>query len=147
MHPADPAGLQYWTAQLDNGVSRMQVVQGIEQSLEARQVQVRDLYKKLLGRVADDAGVQFFTSQMEAGVPLAAVEGAIMASSEYLHSRGDHTTADFLSSAFHDVLGRAIDANALVSLGQVAGQGGSLAAAQAVASSVPLPEMIATFSR
>jgi YD repeat-containing protein len=133
--PADPAGLQYWVGQLDNGVSRMQVVGGIEHSAEARQVQVRDLYKKLLGRVADSAGVQFFTAQLEAGVPLAAVEGAIMASPEYQRSRGDHTTADFLASTFHDVLGRAIDPNALVAFGQVAGASGNLAAAQAVASS------------
>ena len=103
--PADARGSQYWTKRIADGVSDRQIVQQIEQSPEARQVEVRGLYTGLLGRKADPGGVAYFASQLQAGAALATVEADILSSTEYLHSRGDHTAADLLSSAFRDLLG------------------------------------------
>src|SRR5882724_6919361 len=143
--PADPQGVQFWTGQMAGGASELQVVQQIEQSPEARQAEVRGLYTTLLGRKADPGGVAYFTSQLQAGASLANVEAEMLASTEYMRSRGDHTSADFLSSAFRDLLGRKIEPNALVSFGQLMGHGSSLAAvADAIASS---PEAVGRFLR
>src|SRR5438874_1301297 len=95
--PTDPQGVQFWTAQLAGGASELQVVQQIEQSPEARQAQVRGLYTDLLGRKADPGGVAFFASQLQAGTSLANVEAEMLASTEYMRSRGDHTSAVALS--------------------------------------------------
>src|SRR5260370_32440686 len=75
--PADTQGLQFWTGQMAHGASALQVVQQIEQSPEARQVEVRHLYTDLLGRKADGGGVDYFASQLQAGVPPASVEAAL----------------------------------------------------------------------
>src|SRR4051812_21042190 len=126
--PADAQGVQFWTGQMAAGTSEAQVAEQIAQSPEARQAEVRQLYTALLGRKADGGGVDYFAAQMQAGAALADVEAALLASKEYRRSRGNHTSADFLSSAFRDLLGRGIEPNALVSFGQLLGQGGSMTA-------------------
>ena len=72
--PADASGLQYWSGQIAGGVSEVQVVQQIEQSPEARQAKVRQLFTDLLGRKADGNGVDYFAAQFQAGASLSSVE-------------------------------------------------------------------------
>jgi len=53
---ADANGLTYWTSQLNAGVSRTQVAQGIAGSNEALGRDVQLFYDTLLNRPADPAG-------------------------------------------------------------------------------------------
>src|SRR5262249_51324943 len=56
--PADLGGLRTWVGQLLSGTSRMQVVQAIWNSPEARGIQVDNLFVTFLRRPADPAGRQ-----------------------------------------------------------------------------------------
>jgi hypothetical protein len=54
--PVDPAGLAFYSGLLDSGTSRTQVVQQIQRSQEYHTVVVRDLYRRVLGRLPNDLG-------------------------------------------------------------------------------------------
>ncbi len=104
---ADVAGLQGWANALAQGVlNRVQVVLGIESSLEYRIDQVEALYQSLLKRAADPQGLAAAAGFLQAGGTIEQLEAAIMGSPEYLQVRGGGTTAGFLTAIFQDVMGR-----------------------------------------
>jgi hypothetical protein len=105
----DPSGLSARTAVLDQGVSRPQVVAGLETSNEYRDRVVRQLYQKYLQRGADDSGLSMFASALASGATQEAVAAALIGSSEYFSNRGGGTNDGFLAALYQDALGRAID--------------------------------------
>src|SRR5262249_16807958 len=106
---AEPAGLDYWSDQLDRGVSRVQVAQAIQASVEYRTEVVQGLYQQFLPRAADPTGLNSFVTYLGTGGTSTQVQALISGSPEYYQVRGSGTAAGFLDAIYQDVLGRAVD--------------------------------------
>jgi uncharacterized protein (TIGR03118 family) len=106
---ADPAGLAFWTAQIDQGMTRAQVAAGIEGSLEFQAVTVQKAYQQFLQRAADPAGLTFWTGFLQQGHTVEQMDAGIVGSAEYFQTRGGGTTNGFLTALYQDALGRAVD--------------------------------------
>jgi hypothetical protein len=127
---ADAPGLANWTAGLQAGTTRLQVVQAIWASSEHRGREVDQLYAAYLRRGADPTGRAFWTSALQGGLSEADVANALMTSDEYLQAHRDLTS--YLTGLYADVLGRSASAAELASWQQTA-QGGRSRAALAAA--------------
>jgi uncharacterized repeat protein (TIGR01451 family) len=103
---ADPGGLANWTSQLNRGVSRLVVVQGIRNSPEHFTQEISDFYLTLLNRPADPAGLQNWVQQLEAGMREEQVAFDFLDSPEYV-SKGDK---HFVDAMYQALLGRSFDA-------------------------------------
>jgi uncharacterized protein (TIGR03118 family) len=108
---ADDAGLTFWTGQLDQGVTRSQVVAGIEKSTEYLTDVVQKAYQQFLHRPGDSNGVSFWVNFIQQGGTVEGMEAGIASSSEYFQVRGGGTNSGFLTALYQDALGRAIDTN------------------------------------
>jgi hypothetical protein len=105
----DPAGLAYWSAQLDAGLARSQFVSDIEASGEYRDDVVLSLYEKYLQRAAEPAALAADRQLLAQGGTDEQLAIMLVGSDEYYALHGG--TADgFLSGLFQDALGRPIDA-------------------------------------
>jgi streptogramin lyase len=104
---ADPGGLANWTGLLSNGtLTRLQVVQGIRNSLEHFTQEMTDFYNTLLGRAPDPAGLQNWVQHLESGMPEEQIAFYFLDSPEYL-SQGDK---HFVDAMYQSLLGRSFDA-------------------------------------
>jgi len=128
----DPTGLNAWTAMLNQGMSRTQVVQAIEGSLEFRTDQVTAIYRQFLHRAVDPTGMATFTNLLAGGDTVEQVEAMVVGSQEYFQNRGGGTNSGFLSALYQDGLNRAIDATGQAAFGMALANGatrGQVAAA------------------
>src|SRR5262249_27733151 len=73
----DPMGLAVFTAQLNAGATRTQIVRQIESSDEFRTVVVQQLFQKLLHRAADPGGLNLFVGGLRGGATIQQVEAFI----------------------------------------------------------------------
>lgn len=122
--PADPAALDYLSAQLDNGdLSRSQVVQMIQASVEYDANMVRQMYPQFLRRPVDPTGLSSWTAFLQSGGTRLQLEAQILASSEFYNGVSDGNPDTFLSNLHQDLLQRPIDASGLnyFELGLLAG--------------------------
>ncbi|HEV3443051.1 MAG TPA: DUF4214 domain-containing protein [Gemmataceae bacterium] len=108
----DASGLATWTSDLDQGMSRTQVAQGIEANAEFMTVEVKDLYRTLLHRSADAAGLAGFVSFLSGGGNIQQVESTILGSTEFFQNAGA-TSAGFTTALYQDVLQRQPDATGM----------------------------------
>src|SRR5439155_17415953 len=102
----DAAGLANWSAHLNMGSTRTQVAQAIEQSPEARTLQVQGLYRQFLHRNADPSGLATFVTFMRAGGTLDQVSSILTSSAEYVQVRGGGTKNGFVTAVYTDTLNR-----------------------------------------
>src|SRR5262249_9578325 len=103
---ADAGGLANWTTQLDSGaLTRLQVVQGICNSVEHFTKEVTDFYFTLLGRAPDPAGLANWVANLEAGMREEQIVFYFLDSAEYL-SQGDKY---FVDGMYQSLLGRSFD--------------------------------------
>jgi uncharacterized protein (TIGR03118 family) len=108
---ADDSGLAFWTAQLDAGATRQQVVAGIENSTEYLTDAVQKAFQQYLHRSADPNGLNFWLNFLQQGNSIEQMQAGIVSSTEYFQVRGGGTNNGFLTALFQDALGRAVDAN------------------------------------
>jgi uncharacterized protein (TIGR03118 family) len=118
--PIDAAGLRAWSAMLDQGHGRIDVVLGIENSTEYRGDVIQKLYSQLLGRTADQSGLNAGISFMANGGTVEQVKAALLGSSEFF-MRAGATTDGFLQALYHAVFGpnRTVDPSAEATLGML----------------------------
>jgi hypothetical protein len=111
----DPSGLAHWSAQVDAGISRLQVVLNIENSTtrEFFADEVNGLYLRYLHRPADLAGLINGVLFLEGGGTGQQLALALVLSPEYSLVRAGGTAAGFLGALFQDALGRPIDPGTL----------------------------------
>jgi hypothetical protein len=103
---ADAGGLANWTNVLNSGaLSRLQVVQGIRNSVEHFTQEVTDFYLTLLGRTPDSAGLQSWVQHLESGMREEQMAFYFLDSPEYL-SQGDK---HFVDAMYQSLLGRSFD--------------------------------------
>jgi hypothetical protein len=103
----EPDGLAFWVGLLDAGASRLQVAQGVYESVEHRGRQVDQLYGTYLHRAPDPAGRAAWIQAFLNGADETAVAVGILTSDEYRQSHPD--TAPFLNALYGDILGRTPD--------------------------------------
>lgn len=111
----DAAGLDYWTAQVDQGnASLAQVATGFSLSTEeaSSRVPVVALYLSSFGRLPDTEGLQYWTQALQNGTPLEAIQQAFLQSPEFATMAAGSATA-FLTAAYENALGRPADADGL----------------------------------
>src|SRR5262245_12161852 len=96
--------------QLDQGMTRTQVVAAIEQSMEFQTNVVQKGYQQFLHRAADQAGLNFWVNFLQQGHTVEQMEAGLAGSPEYFQNRGGGTNAGFLAALYQDALGRTIDA-------------------------------------
>jgi Tol biopolymer transport system component len=112
----DSAGVNNYTSLLEQGkLSRMQIAEAFINSLEYRQLVVRNLYSTLLKRQADPGGLNAWVNFLAAGGTTEQVQAGLIGSAEYFNTRGGGTNSGFLSALYHDVLNRAIDPSGMQS--------------------------------
>ena len=107
----DPSGLAAFTAALNAGSTRFDVVMGIEASPEYRTLVVENLYEQYLGRAADPSGLSTGLAILNAGGTDEDVATFLTASPEYFQNRAGGSNDGFLNALYHDALGRAIDSS------------------------------------
>ena len=105
---ADSGGLAAFTTALNEGMSREQVVENIESSIEFENLKVNQLYVTFLHRQADAAGQAGFVNFLAAGGTLDGVRERILGSTEFFNLAGG-TNEAFLKALYTDVLHRQID--------------------------------------
>jgi hypothetical protein len=121
--PAEPAAIASWSAVLDRGMSRTQVVQAIESSVEYRTKLVQSAYVLILHRAADSGGLNAFVNFLVAGGTIEQVESSLAGSPEYFATRGGGTNGGFVDALYLDALGRPADAGGLASFLSALGHG------------------------
>ncbi len=105
---ADTTGLAAWSGQLSQGVSRTQIVQNIEQSVEYHTVEVQNVYSQMLGRTPEASAQQFWVAFLNQGNTFQAFEAQVAASPEYFTLHGA-TNAGWLQGVYSDMLNRTPD--------------------------------------
>lgn len=106
----DASGLASWTAALNGGFSRLQVVTLIESSKEYRTIEVQAAYQQYLHRAFDASGLQSSLSFLNSG---GAVEqlAALLASSREYNAHSNGTNDSWLDVFYQDALHRSLDAD------------------------------------
>ncbi|HJT34367.1 MAG TPA: DUF4214 domain-containing protein, partial [Pirellulales bacterium] len=110
---ADLSGLVAWAHELDVGIPVSSVAMSIAHSLEyyARFV-IEPAFEKLLGRTADTAAINSLAAQMQAGMTDEQLEGALLASNEFLDHAGN-TASGWVSNVYQTLFGRTPDPSGL----------------------------------
>lgn len=118
---ADAGGRSYWISQLQQGMSRGEVMVGFAESAEyvsrtqtvpagdSVDAKVTRLYRAFFLRNPDAEGLAYWSGQVRAGVPLASVAGAFAGSTEFQNRYGSLGNAQFVNLVYTNVLGRSPD--------------------------------------
>src|SRR5262245_46533684 len=85
---ADPGGMAGWSAFVDQGHQRSELVQIFEGSLEYRNRLVRGLYDTVVQRPADLPGLTGWSQALATGTTPEQLKTAFFASPEYFRTRG-----------------------------------------------------------
>jgi hypothetical protein len=117
--PADPTGLGYYSGQLNQGVSRDQVVQQIMAGDEYHTLVVEQLYQTYLHRSADGNGLSAYVAFLNHGGSIEQLRAILLSSDEYYAARGGNSNEGFLTALYYDVLGRTIDPSGLSTYGHM----------------------------
>ncbi|HEV3340686.1 MAG TPA: DUF4214 domain-containing protein, partial [Pirellulales bacterium] len=127
---AEQQGLDFWVAELTQGVSRGQVAHQMVQVASFEEFQhdtVTALYEQYLGRAPDAGGLAYWSAYLYHSGTIEAMSQALVSSPEYWQMRSGGTVSGFLSALFRDALGRQIDPNALTHFQKQMAQGASAA--------------------
>jgi streptogramin lyase len=119
----DLSGLVAWSGAIDAGVSRSQVILGIESSAEYRIDQVEKLYNHYLLRDADAAGLQQAVAFLANGATLEQLAALIAGSPEYFQIRANGMNDIFLLYFYLDALKREPDGGAETAFSQALAAG------------------------
>jgi hypothetical protein len=104
----DPAGLSYWTDQINRTGDRNTFTFAMLFSDEVRARNCTNFYQYYLGRTPDTPGLLYCIGLLQQGLHLDDVETTITGSAEYLGLAGG-TNNGFLDRLYAQVLGRPID--------------------------------------
>ncbi len=106
---AEQGGLDFWSGLLANGTSRGNVVLGIEGSQEYQTILVTNVYMKYLHRSPSGMELASGLAAVRAGTSIEGLATPILASDEYIRTRGGNTTDGYLTALFQDLLGRPLE--------------------------------------
>jgi hypothetical protein len=120
----DSSGLASWNNLLNQGASRLAIVQAIENDPgnEYRTAEVQALYQQYLHRAADPSGLSSGVALLQSGGTVEQLAARLIGSPEYFQNAGG-TNSGFLAALYQDALGRPIDASGAASWGAQLSQG------------------------
>jgi hypothetical protein len=109
--PPSVSDINFWTAQLNSGVSRLVMAQTVWESAEHRTIEVHQYFEQYLKRAPDPAAQTYWVSQMLAGLSETGIQLALLESPEYTSNPFDPelshlTITDFITGLYDDVLNR-----------------------------------------
>lgn len=119
---ADDGGRAYWLAQLQQGVSRGEVMIGFAESAEyvartqtvaatdSAEAKITRLYRAFFLRDPDAEGLAYWAGQLRLGAPLETIAGEFARSGEFVARYGALDNASFVNLLYSNVLGRSPDA-------------------------------------
>jgi hypothetical protein len=110
--PVDPAGLAFWTPQLDAGADRTQLALRMETSQEYLVRQINNDFILLLKHGVDPAGKSFFLNFRQGGGTNEQVLAMIANSQEYFTARAKGNSNTYAQTIFQDLLGRPLSGDA-----------------------------------
>jgi uncharacterized repeat protein (TIGR01451 family) len=100
----DPVGLQFWVAELQAGLPRVQVARAFWEGPQHRTEEVTSYFQIYLGRAPDAPGLQFWVSTMLGGMDETQTQLGFIETAEF---QAAHQTPDsFTRALFQDILGR-----------------------------------------
>jgi hypothetical protein len=105
----DAPGLASWFNTLERGTPRLQITEQIVNSAEYRSRLIGNLFQSLLNRAPSASDLSVYQNYLLQGQTVEQLKATILGSAEYSANRGGGTALGFLSAAYHDVLGRALD--------------------------------------
>lgn len=109
----DPTGVAVFKKSFEQGsMTRADVVNGIMNSQEYREIFVRNLYRTILLREGDNASVAVWVRALASGQSFADIENGFYESAEYSQRFGD-SDEHFLNSLYADLFDRDLDATGL----------------------------------
>jgi hypothetical protein len=108
---ADAGGLNFWTAQLDAGLSRGRMIESFFGSPEFQGTiaPVARLYFAYFLRIPDYGGMDFWIGYYRNGNSLEAISNQFAVSREFTDRYGSLDDASFIALVYQNVLGRAPD--------------------------------------
>jgi hypothetical protein len=120
----DPTGAQYWNNMLTAGASRGAVALDIAESPESQNrslptagdndnAEVSRLYQATFDRAPDATGATYYASDLASGATITQVAQNFANSPEFKQDYGTLSISDFLTSLYHNALGRAPDTGGL----------------------------------
>jgi phospholipase C len=121
--PVDPTGLTGWTGALAAGVSRGNIVLGIEGSQEYLGDVVEGYYQLDLHRNAEPGGLAGWIGYLQAGHSFEQLQSLIVGSEEYFAVRSGESNTGFLNALYQDALNRSVDPIGAAEWGKELAQG------------------------
>lgn len=131
---ADSGGLNSWVTNLNNGMSKADVILGFSQSLESQNLynsagtafaesnsasfqgdEAFRTYKVLLNRDADKDGLINWSTFLADGGSIQSIADGFLASAEYQNANGSQTNEQYVTMLYQNALGRTPDAGGLAS--------------------------------
>src|SRR5262249_7355338 len=97
---------QLWVTALNNGLSRPQMVEMVENSREHHRIIVDVLYHLFLGRAAEPGAVDGWTNFLDSGGTIEQLEETLVGSPEFFQVEGGGTEDGFIQAVYQDVLDR-----------------------------------------
>jgi hypothetical protein len=113
---AEMQGLDYWVAELAEGVPRQEVAFHMVKIASFEEFQhdtVAALYQQYLGRAPDAGGLAYWSAYLYDGGTIEGISLALVSSPEYWQKSAGGTAEGFLSALFQDALGRPIESAAM----------------------------------
>ena len=101
---ADSGGMKFYTNELVNGVSTLNIAQAFTGGIEFRNDVVKQAYETYLGRAPDSSGGQFWAGQIING-NFEALKIGLIGSAEF-YGKAGNTNSGFVQNLFLDVLFR-----------------------------------------
>lgn len=105
--PADQAGMDYWSLQLESGLPRLAVAMTFAETDEHFADLVHTAYRDDLGHDASAADLQYWLAQRHSGLTEDDLSARVLASDEFYDRAGGNDRA-WLENVYQDVLGRPI---------------------------------------
>jgi hypothetical protein len=107
----DPAGLSFWSGQLQATGNAATVVASIEATPEFLGRFVDQQFQQFLGRSADTQAKQYFVRLLQSGSNVANIDKRILDSTEFTVHAAVSDDAGFVDAAYQSILGRKADAD------------------------------------
>jgi hypothetical protein len=107
--PIDSSGADFWSGQLDQGVTRSQVALSIQTSPEFLVQTIEGIYGTYLKRLADPDGGNFFANLLFGGTTIEQIKADIIGSAEYFQNQAGGTNDGFVVSLYQNLFNRSAD--------------------------------------
>jgi hypothetical protein len=105
---AEPAGLDYWNAKMEVGMSRTEVASTFLDSSEFQSsaAGISRLYFGGLDRIPDNDGMDFWMAKYQSGTTLNQISDAVVSSAEFQSTYGTLDNAAFVDQLYLNIQGR-----------------------------------------